>query len=292
MSARDEIRAERDAEITAWLGKKAREYRSTTSRQHALQADALDIMASKISRGAVRDNNTATLPSDEPLIVDRFDTAIEPAPEDDPLLTICAIAAGGRPVALLLDEETRAKVARWCTPYPRPLLTAAERRILAFALDLAFNQMVSDDEFTEEDHAALNSLGALTTPPVGAVPDPECGICRGTGDTSATYVGPSELHPGIVECSCWDPTAEPVTIPPEVAEHVLWHEYRDPAGYPPGGYLRQLLTAWSYADDEHSRRLAAAYPAYGAARDLAAAPDGRDRLRQISAAAAQGGDAA
>ncbi|MEU9606187.1 hypothetical protein [Streptomyces sp. NPDC048057] len=91
---------------------------------------------------------------------------------------------------------------------------------------------------------------------------------------------------------------EPVTIPPAVAEHILWHEYRDPAGYPPGGYLRQLLTAWSYADDEHSRRLAAAYPAYGAAYpaygaalDISQQPDGVDRLRQISAAAAQGGDA-
>ncbi|SEC02131.1 hypothetical protein SAMN04490357_0982 [Streptomyces misionensis] len=50
--------AERDAEIMRWLGKKAREYRATGSRQHALQADTIELMASKISRGAVRPDNT------------------------------------------------------------------------------------------------------------------------------------------------------------------------------------------------------------------------------------------
>jgi hypothetical protein len=46
-------RAERDIEIVVWLGKKAREYRSTGSAQHKLQADAVEVMASKIARGAV-----------------------------------------------------------------------------------------------------------------------------------------------------------------------------------------------------------------------------------------------
>lgn len=59
MSTRDEIRAERDAEIIAWLGKKAREHRSTGSRKSALQADVIELMASKLARGAVRANNTA-----------------------------------------------------------------------------------------------------------------------------------------------------------------------------------------------------------------------------------------
>ncbi|MGW1039851.1 hypothetical protein [Streptomyces sp. NPDC002547] len=59
---RVEVVAERDMEIVRWLGKKAREYRSTGSRQHALQADAVEAMASKIARGAVRPNNTR-LPS-------------------------------------------------------------------------------------------------------------------------------------------------------------------------------------------------------------------------------------
>jgi hypothetical protein len=51
---RAEVRQERDAEIVAWLIKKAREYRSTGSKQHALQADVIEVMASKIQRGAVR----------------------------------------------------------------------------------------------------------------------------------------------------------------------------------------------------------------------------------------------
>jgi seryl-tRNA synthetase len=48
------VRDDRDMEIVRWLGKKAREYRSTGARQHALQADAVELMASKITRGAVR----------------------------------------------------------------------------------------------------------------------------------------------------------------------------------------------------------------------------------------------
>ncbi|QCX81115.1 hypothetical protein C9F11_37660 [Streptomyces sp. YIM 121038] len=56
---------------------------------------------------------TVTPDTPEPLLVSRFDVAIEPAPEEEPVLTIGAIAEDGRPVALLLDVETRAKVARW-----------------------------------------------------------------------------------------------------------------------------------------------------------------------------------
>lgn len=52
-----EIRGERDAEIIAWLGKKAAEYRAAGSRDQKLQANAIDTMASKIWRGAVRPNN-------------------------------------------------------------------------------------------------------------------------------------------------------------------------------------------------------------------------------------------
>ncbi|MCX5112173.1 hypothetical protein OOK13_40440 [Streptomyces sp. NBC_00378] len=57
--------ADRDAQIIAWLGKKSREYRSTGSRQHALQADAIDVMASKISRGAVRPAPSAAPAEDQ-----------------------------------------------------------------------------------------------------------------------------------------------------------------------------------------------------------------------------------
>lgn len=53
-----EARAERDAEIMRWLGKKAHEYRATGHVKDALRADTCTQLASKISRGAVRQNNT------------------------------------------------------------------------------------------------------------------------------------------------------------------------------------------------------------------------------------------
>ncbi|MFJ7422705.1 hypothetical protein ACIQXD_29500 [Streptomyces uncialis] len=31
-----------------------------------------------------------------------------------------------------------------------------------------------------------------------------CASCRGTGDSSASYGGPPETHPGILDCRCWD----------------------------------------------------------------------------------------
>ncbi|MBQ1122590.1 hypothetical protein [Streptomyces sp. B15] len=55
----------------------------------------------------------------EPLLVDRFDVAMESAPEEEPVLTIGAVAEDGRPVALQLDREARAKVAGWLTPWLR-----------------------------------------------------------------------------------------------------------------------------------------------------------------------------
>ncbi|WAZ20197.1 hypothetical protein STRCI_001297 [Streptomyces cinnabarinus] len=48
-----------------------------------------------------------------PLVVSRFDVAMEPAPEEEPVLTVGAVAQDGRPVALCFDPETRAKVASW-----------------------------------------------------------------------------------------------------------------------------------------------------------------------------------
>ncbi|MFI6249017.1 hypothetical protein [Streptomyces sp. NPDC051016] len=52
----------------------------------------------------------------EPLTVSRFDVAIEPAPEEEPVFTVGAIADDGRPVALLFDPETRQRVAGWLAP--------------------------------------------------------------------------------------------------------------------------------------------------------------------------------
>lgn len=47
-----------------------------------------------------------------PLVVRRFDSSLEPALEDErPELLVCCIAEDGRPVALLLDDEARAKLA-------------------------------------------------------------------------------------------------------------------------------------------------------------------------------------
>ncbi|WP_407553116.1 hypothetical protein QOM21_24045 [Streptomyces sp. Pv4-95] len=51
---RAEVLREAKREVVAWLTKKAREYRSTKSHQHRLQADAIETMASKVDRGAVR----------------------------------------------------------------------------------------------------------------------------------------------------------------------------------------------------------------------------------------------
>jgi hypothetical protein len=53
----DALIAERDAEIVAWLGKKAKEFRSAGGQQRQAQADAVDAMASKLARGAVRPDN-------------------------------------------------------------------------------------------------------------------------------------------------------------------------------------------------------------------------------------------
>ncbi|MFD7861809.1 hypothetical protein [Streptomyces sp. NPDC059783] len=62
------------------------------------------------------DTDAPREPAVDPLVVSRFDVAIEPAPEEEQLLTVECIAEDGRPVALLLDAETRAKVARWLDP--------------------------------------------------------------------------------------------------------------------------------------------------------------------------------
>ncbi|MFD8820821.1 hypothetical protein ACFV1C_00380 [Streptomyces sp. NPDC059605] len=61
-------------------------------------------------------NGDRPAPAETPLIVSRYDVEMEPAIEEDPVLTIGAIADDGRPVALLLDPENRTKVGRWITP--------------------------------------------------------------------------------------------------------------------------------------------------------------------------------
>lgn len=71
-----------------------------------------------------------------------------------------------------------------------------------------------------------------------------------------------------------------ITIPFDVAAHVLWQAGR--GGYPAGGYITALLTAWDRADDTHHARLSAAYPDYGASFDLLRRPGGIEQLRAIA----------
>lgn len=52
------------------------------------------------------------------------------------------------------DQEQRAHAAE----VRAAALTDHERQFLTFALDLAFDRMVSEDGFTDEDDAALESL--------------------------------------------------------------------------------------------------------------------------------------
>ncbi|WP_329214856.1 hypothetical protein OG352_05355 [Streptomyces sp. NBC_01485] len=64
-------------------------------------------------------------PQDEPLIVSRYDVAMEPALEEAPVLAVGAVAEDGRPVALLFDPEARRKVAGWLAPAHASVLPAA-----------------------------------------------------------------------------------------------------------------------------------------------------------------------
>lgn len=59
-----ELEADRNRDVAAWLDKKAREYRSTRGREHALQAEVLERMADKVRRGAIRPLEN---PHDSPL---------------------------------------------------------------------------------------------------------------------------------------------------------------------------------------------------------------------------------
>ncbi|MFF3300927.1 hypothetical protein [Streptomyces sp. NPDC002908] len=61
MADREQIRAELTAEFVAWLVKRAREHRAK-GPQYAKQADVIGMLASKVSRGAVRPNNLLSLP--------------------------------------------------------------------------------------------------------------------------------------------------------------------------------------------------------------------------------------
>ncbi|UQA91214.1 hypothetical protein [Streptomyces halobius] len=82
----------------------------------------------------------------EPLVVSRYDTAMEPAPEEEPVLTVGAVAEDGRPVALCFDPETRRKVAGWLAPSAAELLahtTAFEIPWVGHALPLRLRRSMA-----------------------------------------------------------------------------------------------------------------------------------------------------
>lgn len=74
------------------------------------------------------------------------------------------------------------------------------------------------------------------------------------------------------------------SIPPQVAAHTLWFfGYMTGGAQQPGSFTTCLLKTFTAADEDNFDKLAAAYPAYGAA--VAAAsynPDGIQQLKNIA----------
>lgn len=74
------------------------------------------------------------------------------------------------------------------------------------------------------------------------------------------------------------------TITPEAAAHTLWHfGYMTGGAQQPGSFTTALLKAFAAADEDNFDKLAAAFPAYGAA--VAAAsydPNGIQHLQTIA----------
>ena len=120
---RSTVIADRDGQIIAWLGKKAGEYRSAPRADQESAAGAIARMADKLSRGAVRPPLSR---GPDPLVVSRYDTAMEPAPEDEQVFIVGAIDETGRPVALQFTREDRAKVGQWLTPKTEAAETLAD----------------------------------------------------------------------------------------------------------------------------------------------------------------------
>ena len=77
------------------------------------------------------------------------------------------------------------------------VLTAAERQFLRFALDLAFDRMVSDDGFTDEDEAALARLRRMAAETVA---------CRSFVSGGAVWC--CEEGETTCSCVCHEPAVE------------------------------------------------------------------------------------
>ncbi|MFF8840545.1 hypothetical protein [Streptomyces sp. NPDC015130] len=102
--------------------------------------------------------------STDPLIVSRYDVAMEPAPEDEPNLIIGAVADDGQPVALFLDPEARDKVARWLAP---DLSTEADR-LRAQVADLQQERHTTNEALSDAAQALRAHRDAII--PTGSDP--------------------------------------------------------------------------------------------------------------------------
>ncbi|MGW0495077.1 hypothetical protein ACWD0Z_06440 [Streptomyces sp. NPDC003007] len=78
----------------------------------------------------------------------------------------------------------------------------------------------------------------------------------------------------------WEPVTE-VTMPQDVAAHVLWHERK--GGYPASTFSTKLLDLWTSADTDNAERLAVAFPEYAAA--IALIRSGEQGVQQLRAIA-------
>lgn len=112
-----------------------------------------------------------------PLVVSRYDVAMEPAPEEEPVLTVGAVAEDGSPVTLLFDPETRRKVAGWLAPGDgaelerlRAFASATERRHNEIRARLAMVDIRDSAEAWDLGMAIIAILDGPLHPAEGAAP--------------------------------------------------------------------------------------------------------------------------
>jgi len=200
----EQVRAEVTAEFVAWLVKKAREHRAR-GPQYAKQADVIGMLASKVSRGAVRPNNLLMLPAQggpedavlaaqarrprrfTPLeeAVRNIETAIAPLKGD--------ARAGADMVLTYLRTLTTPD-----TTVPRDLRPGAE----------AARRMIADRQTPEDPHDSPLHRTYETSHDLPAFP----GACEACGDTDAQWCPDCAAcrkgcHGGHEDNTCTHPNA-------------------------------------------------------------------------------------
>ncbi|MFF7880942.1 hypothetical protein ACH40F_08315 [Streptomyces sp. NPDC020794] len=125
-----------------------------------------------------------------PLVVSRFDVAMEPAPEEEPVLTVGAIAEDGRPVALLFDKETRRKVAGWLTPAATSEVTVYRASHDSIGMGLYTTAAAAREHCEAEER---RSWGAGQPPTFDWIEDEDDGVAEMTA-----WVGGEECATGYV----------------------------------------------------------------------------------------------